>query len=162
MAPRDRSIVLVHGDTFTTLLGALFARSLGVRVGHIEAGMRSHDIRNPFPEELNRRATAWLTSLHFAPGADPVSNLRRRPGTVIDTGMNTVRDSLDLVPDASDELEATIGKLPDHFGVVSLHRFEFLRDREVFERTMRALDKAAADRPLYFVDHSPTRAKLAE
>lgn len=154
------SIVLVHGDTFTTVLGAMFGRSLGMRVGHIEAGMRSHDIRNPFPEELNRRATAWLVNLHFAPGADPARNLRRRPGTVIDTGMNTVRDSLDLVPDAADELEETVGRLPEIFGVVSLHRFEFLRDRAVFEDTLRILSAAAADRPLYFVDHSPTRAKI--
>lgn len=162
MAPRMRSIVLVHGDTFTTVLGAAFARSLGVRVGHIEAGMRSHDIRNPFPEELNRRATAWLTTLHFAPGPDAVRNLARRPGTVIDTAMNTVRDSLDMVPDATDELEATVGALPAVFGVVSLHRFEFLRERAIFEETIRILSDAAAVRPLYFVDHAPTRAKIAE
>jgi UDP-N-acetylglucosamine 2-epimerase (non-hydrolysing) len=161
-APRDRSIVLVHGDTFTTVLGALFARSLGIQVGHIEAGMRSHDIRHPFPEELNRRTAAWLTSIHFAPGSDPVSNLRRRPGTVVDTGMNTVRDSLDLVPDATDSLVERLGPLPEVFGVVSLHRFEFIRDRHLFEATLRALQDAAKTYPLYFVDHAPTRVKVEE
>lgn len=157
-----KSIVMVHGDTFTTVLGALFARSLRLPVAHVEAGMRSHDIKNPFPEELNRRAAAWMTSLHFAPGPVPVLNLRRRPGTVIDTGMNTVRDSLALVPDAGDELEDVVGPLPEVFGIVSLHRFEFLRDRDLFEKTLVALERAASRQALYFVDHAPTRSKISE
>ena len=60
--------LIVHGDTFTTVLGALAGHALGVSIAHVEAGMRSGDWRNPFPEELNRRIAARLVDLHFAPG----------------------------------------------------------------------------------------------
>ena len=156
------SLLIVHGDTFTTVIGALFGRLLGIPVAHVEAGMRSHDLRHPFPEEMNRRLAAWLVSLHFAPGDVAVRNLRRRPGTVVDTGMNTVRDSLDLVPDDLEELEHAVGELPPRFGVVSLHRFEFLRDGDLVAATMRALAEAADECPMYFVDHSITRRRLHE
>src|SRR5206468_1201028 len=64
-APNGR-LVLVHGDTMTTVLGALIGRSLRVPVAHIESGLRSYDVRNPFPEELNRRAASALAGIHYA------------------------------------------------------------------------------------------------
>lgn len=60
-------IVLVHGDTSTTLNSALAAFYNKIPVGHIEAGLRSYDIYSPFPEEANRKLTGALVSLHFAP-----------------------------------------------------------------------------------------------
>ena len=59
--------VLVHGDTFTTVIGALIGKTMGATVGHIEAGLRSGSIRSPFPEELNRRLVGRLANVHFAP-----------------------------------------------------------------------------------------------
>lgn len=156
------SILLVHGDTLTTVLGSLMGRALGIPVGHIEAGMRSHDWRHPFPEELNRRATAKLAHLHFAPGPMAVSNLRRASGTVVDTYFNTVRDSLSLVPDTSADLERECGPIPDRFGIVSLHRFEFLRDAALVTETIRALKEGARATPLLFVSHAVTIARLTE
>ncbi|MGL5754071.1 MAG: non-hydrolyzing UDP-N-acetylglucosamine 2-epimerase [Paraclostridium sp.] len=63
----EPNIVLVHGDTSTTLNGALAAFYNKVPVGHVEAGLRSHDIYSPFPEEMNRKLTGGITELHFAP-----------------------------------------------------------------------------------------------
>jgi len=60
-------LVLVQGDTTTTFIGALSAYYLGIAVGHVEAGLRTDDKRNPFPEEINRRLTSSLADLHFAP-----------------------------------------------------------------------------------------------
>ena len=156
------SIVLVHGDTLTTVIGALMGKALGVPVGHIEAGMRSHDWRHPFPEELNRRFAARIADLHFAPGPMAVSNLRQAHGTVVDTYFNTVRDSLDLVPDTSDDLERLCGPLPDRFGIVSLHRFEFLREAGLVASTMATLQEGAATTPLLFVSHAVTMARIHE
>lgn len=89
-------LVLVHGDTMTTLYGALLGRALGFPVAHIESGLRSFDLFHPFPEELNRRITSRIASVLYAPGPWPASNLRR--GIVIDTGSNTIRDALAMVP----------------------------------------------------------------
>lgn len=60
-------IVLVHGDTSTTLNGALAAFYNQVPVGHVEAGLRSYDIYSPFPEEMNRKLTGAIASFHFSP-----------------------------------------------------------------------------------------------
>ena len=68
-------IVLVHGDTSTTLNGALAAFYNKVPVGHVEAGLRSYDIYSPFPEESNRKLTGAITNLHFAPTKTNENNL---------------------------------------------------------------------------------------
>jgi UDP-N-acetylglucosamine 2-epimerase (non-hydrolysing) len=60
-------MVLVQGDTTTTFVGALAAFYRGIPVGHVEAGLRTNDRANPFPEEINRRLTSTMTDLHFAP-----------------------------------------------------------------------------------------------
>src|SRR5262249_13970310 len=87
-----RPLVLVHGDTMTTVLASTVGRTLRVPVAHIEGGLRSFDYRHPFPEELNRRLATALAAIHYAPGEWAASNLRR--GIVVDTGSNTIRDSL--------------------------------------------------------------------
>ena len=67
MGKENPDIVLVHGDTSTTFAGALAAYYNQVKVGHVEAGLRTYDKYQPFPEEMNRRLTGALTDLHFAP-----------------------------------------------------------------------------------------------
>jgi UDP-N-acetylglucosamine 2-epimerase (non-hydrolysing) len=148
-------VVLVHGDTMTTVLGATMGRALGLPVAHIEGGLRSGDIRNPFPEELNRRATTWLASIHYAPGPWAASNLHR--GTVVDTGSNTIRDSLDLVPL---DLVPAVEPPAEPYGIVSLHRFELLSSRPLFREALEALSAAAHRTSLLFVDHSVTAAAI--
>src|ERR1700751_4145804 len=69
-------LVLVQGDTATTLCGALAAFYAGVPVGHIEAGLRTGDMSQPFPEEMNRVVVGRLTSLHFAAPPWAAANLR--------------------------------------------------------------------------------------
>lgn len=89
-------IVLVHGDTSTTLNGALAAFYNKVPVGHVEAGLRSYDIYSPFPEEANRKLTGVITNLHFAPTKTNENNLILEgvnPERIFVTG-NTVIDAL--------------------------------------------------------------------
>jgi UDP-N-acetylglucosamine 2-epimerase len=88
-------LVLVHGDTSTTFSGALASFYARRPVGHVEAGLRTGDRYSPFPEEMNRRLTADLASLHFAPTARNAENLRREGVTegVFITG-NTVIDAM--------------------------------------------------------------------
>jgi UDP-N-acetylglucosamine 2-epimerase (non-hydrolysing) len=148
-----RPLVLVHGDTMTTVLGAVIGRSLRVPVAHVESGLRSYDLRNPFPEEINRKLASALARIHYAPGRWAAANVR---GEVVDTGSNTIRDSLELVPKGDPPFP-----LPDRpFGVVSLHRFELLNSRRLLTETMTALARVAAHTPLLFIGHSVTVAAL--
>jgi UDP-N-acetylglucosamine 2-epimerase (non-hydrolysing) len=150
-----RPLVLVHGDTMTTVLGAAMGRTLGMPVAHIESGLRSFDLRHPFPEELNRRLTSVMATLLYAPSAWAASNLRQ--GTIVDTGSNTIRDSLAMCPE-SIELDIDVPAGP--FGVVSLHRFELLRDRELLGVTLELLADHARSCPLLFIDHPVTAAAI--
>ncbi len=151
-----RPLVLVHGDTMTTLLGTLIGRALRVDVAHIEAGVRTWDLRHPFPEEATRRLVTRLAHVHYAPGAEATANIRR--GTVVDTGMNTIRDSIDLAPPVAAELPGELrGR---EFGVVSLHRYELLNDGALLGTTLRALAAHPARRPMLFVDHPVTIAAM--
>jgi UDP-N-acetylglucosamine 2-epimerase (non-hydrolysing) len=148
-----RPLVLVHGDTMTTVLGATIGRSLRVPVAHIEGGLRSFDLRHPFPEELNRRLASSLSRIDYAPGPWAAANLR---GDVIDTGSNTIRDSLELVTDGDPPFVLP----PAPFGIVSVHRFELLNSRRLLTETVELLADAATRTPLLFVDHPVTSAAL--
>lgn len=92
-------VVLVQGDTTTTFCGALAAFYRGVKVGHVEAGLRTNDKYAPFPEEINRRLTTQLTDYHFAPTEHAKKSLLYEgiDGKSIYVTGNTVIDSLLLV-----------------------------------------------------------------
>ena len=70
-------MILVHGDTTTTFSGALAAFYQQIKVGHVEAGLRTFDKYFPFPEEMNRKLTGALADLHFAPTKGSKTNLLR-------------------------------------------------------------------------------------
>ena len=94
-------IVLVHGDTTTSTAAALAAFYQQIPVGHIEAGLRTHNIYSPWPEEMNRQITGRITTYHFAPTPLAKQNLLRenvREEQIIVTG-NTVIDALYMVVD---------------------------------------------------------------
>nr|WP_298125435.1 UDP-N-acetylglucosamine 2-epimerase (non-hydrolyzing) [uncultured Pseudoxanthomonas sp.] len=110
---RRPDLVLVHGDTSTTLATSLAAFYNRVPVGHVEAGLRTGDMYSPWPEEANRRLTAPLASLHFAPTERSRQNLlaeNTQAGAVHVTG-NTVIDALLAIVtriDADPTLEASL------------------------------------------------------
>jgi UDP-N-acetylglucosamine 2-epimerase (non-hydrolysing) len=92
------NLVLVHGDTTTSTVVALAAFHKGIKVGHIEAGLRTYDKKSPFPEELNRQLTSRIADYHFAPTEKAFENLKKEGildvNSVI-TG-NTVIDALNM------------------------------------------------------------------
>jgi UDP-N-acetylglucosamine 2-epimerase (non-hydrolysing) len=91
-------MVLVQGDTSTTFVGSLVAFYHQIPVGHVEAGLRTNDRANPFPEEINRRLTSAITELHFAPTETAKKALLKEnisKDTVYVTG-NTVIDALNI------------------------------------------------------------------
>jgi UDP-N-acetylglucosamine 2-epimerase (non-hydrolysing) len=155
-----RPLLVVHGDTMTTVIGAVIGRLLRVPVAHIEAGMRSGDWRNPFPEEINRKVAAKLTRIHFAPGAGAVANLaaERVRGEVIDTAHNTIADNIRDIPA---ELPPGIAVPAEPFGLVSLHRQELLYNEHGLRAVLQVLRESADRRArLLFVDHPISAAAV--
>lgn len=159
-ADGHRPLVIVHGDTFTTVLGALVGRFLGATVAHVEAGMRSGNIWHPMPEEINRRLVARLAHLHYAPTANEVANLEREhaKGRVVETGANTVIDALRMM---MADREAPVA-LPPTFGLVTLHRFEMLRDSDVFTTTLQVLKEASETTPLVMPAGDTERSRIQD
>jgi UDP-N-acetylglucosamine 2-epimerase (non-hydrolysing) len=151
--------LLVHGDTMTTVLGALAGRALRVPVGHVEAGLRSGTWRDPFPEELDRRIAARLVDVHFAPGPRAVENLRREGvhGEIVDTVHNTIRDAVELV-DYTASPGVSIPTQP--FGLVSLHRFELIERQQRLLPLLSLLREHSHRQPLLFIDHSTTASVI--
>lgn len=123
-------MVLVQGDTTTTCIGSLAAFYHKIAVGHIEAGLRTSNKENPFPEEINRRITGCITDLHFAPTLTAKSALLKEnvdPGTVFVTG-NTVIDALDYAVNSNHRFsDPKINRIVERKGkivLVTMHRRE--------------------------------------
>jgi len=92
----EPNVVLVHGDTTTSMATAMAAFYLKIPVGHVEAGLRTYDINSPFPEEFNRQITSRIATLHFAPTKIARQNLldEKVPDSQIYVTGNTVIDAL--------------------------------------------------------------------
>ncbi len=102
--------VIVQGDTTTAAFAGLAAFYRRIPVGHVEAGLRTRNIYSPFPEEVNRRLTGVLASLHFAPtsvAAEALFAEKVDPASVFTVG-NTVVGALRLTVERRDEIQAAI------------------------------------------------------
>lgn len=148
-ADASPDIVFVQGDTTTTLHGALAAFYARIPVGHIEAGLRTGDLAQPFPEEMNRVLTARLAAIHFASTEGARGNLLAE-GVAARTIHVTGNSGIDAVLSVSQRLAS--GELPAgdwsfagphrHLIVVTAHRRESFGDG--FENICRALRTLAA------------------
>lgn len=148
------SRILVHGDTLTTMAATIAAYFRKIPVGHVEAGLRSGDIYHPWPEEVNRKVTAAIADLNFAPTETAAEALRKEniPANRIFVTGNTVIDALlstRQVLAEKPELAVTVNNLVSRFAgkriiAVTSHR------RENFGDGMRAIADAVrsiANRP---------------
>jgi len=115
--------VLVHGDTTTAMAASLAAFHRRIPVGHVEAGLRTYDLAQPWPEEMNRRIVDLASDLLFAPTAQSKANLlgERLPGKIVVTG-NTVIDALDATVARIEDDAALRGRLERQFAHLSSDR----------------------------------------
>jgi UDP-N-acetylglucosamine 2-epimerase (non-hydrolysing) len=150
-------IVLVHGDTFSTLLGALMGRFAGLRVGHVESGLRSFNIFHPFPEELTRILTFRLSHILFCPGPWALDNVKSLKKQKIDTGTNTMSDTLAMISRDSRRQD----HVPDFpFGLVSIHRYENIFKERKLLQIIDFVEQVARKHYLLFILHPPTEKRL--
>jgi UDP-N-acetylglucosamine 2-epimerase (non-hydrolysing) len=155
-ASTDKDWVVVHGDTITSTLCALVAKLKGYRIAHIEAGYRSGNLFRPFPEEIDRRITAYLADIHFAPTREAVQALHKRRGVVVFTYGNTALDGVEYAQNHMSIAE----KHPEPFGVVFIHRTELIGNRARLTSTIAELLEASATVKFVFVLDPVTRHNL--
>ena len=153
-------IVLVHGDTTTTFVGALASFYSQIPVGHVEAGLRTGRKDSPFPEEMNRRLTGAIADWHFAPTTTAEANLLAenvKPETIFVTG-NTVIDALKATVKAdyqfTDPVLAAAIDRGRRLVLVTTHRRENLGEpmRHVYQ-ALRQLLEAHDDIEIIFPVH---------
>lgn len=158
-------VVLVHGDTSTTFATALACFYLQIPVGHVEAGLRTHDIYSPFPEEFNRQAVSLISKYNFAPTQKAKENLLKEGhcadsiyvtgNTVIDAMQHTVREDY-----KHPELE-WVGNNKLIF--ITAHRRENLGEpmHHMFRAIRRVLDEHDDVRAIYPIHMNPVVREAA-
>ena len=159
-------IVLVHGDTTTTFVGALAAYYHQISVGHVEAGLRTGNKFSPYPEEMNRKLTGALTDLHFAPTETSKENLLREGvneekifvtgNTVIDALYKTVSGEFNF----DDELLDGIDYENKRIILVTTHRRENLGEpmRHVY-KALKELTEEFSDVEIVFPVHKNPKVR---
>jgi UDP-N-acetylglucosamine 2-epimerase len=153
-----QGIVLIHGDTLSTLLGAIIAKVVGLKVGHVESGLRSFNLFHPFPEEITRLLTFRLSDYFFAPNREAVNNLIGYNGKTIFTEANTLYDALQHFKQTTQLI--TIDTPDKPFAIATLHRFENIFTAEALERIVSIIEHIARHTKVLFILHKPTEEKL--
>jgi UDP-N-acetylglucosamine 2-epimerase (non-hydrolysing) len=153
-------LVLVYGDVNSTIAAALVATKMGVRVGHVEAGLRSWD--RSMPEEVNRVLTDQISDYFFTPSADADVNLAREgidPKKIFQVG-NVMIDT--LVKLLGKAREPAITGRREKFVLVTLHRPSNVDDPEMLGRLLATLNRVSEGIQVIFPIHPRTRRRLEE
>jgi len=158
-------IVLVHGDTSTTFAAALASFYMQIPVGHVEAGLRTHNIYSPFPEEFNRQAVSIMSNYNFAPtklSAQNLMNEGHNPDSIFVTG-NTVIDALKTTVRKGYEHEVLDWANDSRLILITAHRRENLGTP--MHRMFRAIRKVVEEFPdvkaVYPIHMNPRVRKAA-
>lgn len=160
---RQPDTVLVYGDVNSTVAAALVCVKLGIRVAHVEAGLRSFD--RSMPEEINRLVTDQLADMLFTPSSDGDENLAREGiakekiflvgNVMIDTLVRFLPDAERIFPRLKEKLSL------DGYGLVTLHRPSNVDDGAAFLPMLKALSELSRELPLVFPVHPRTSQRWA-
>lgn len=158
--------VLVHGDTTTTFASALACYYLGIKVGHVEAGLRTYDIHSPFPEEFNRQAVGIVSEYNFAPTETARENLLRegkKKDTVFVTG-NTAIDALRTTVSADYSNEWLDWAADGRLIMITAHRRENLGEpmHHMFRAIRRIVEEHPDIRAIYPIHMNPVVREAAD
>ncbi|MCY6412405.1 UDP-N-acetylglucosamine 2-epimerase [Acinetobacter sp. VNH17] len=150
-----KSYVFVHGDTLTTLFSTITAKLSGHLVVHLESGLTSKNLFNPFPEEIIRRIVFKYTDIACCPNPKDVQNMERYPKIrTLYTHGNTILDSIQYLK---------IGRNIEKRGntiLISLHRFQNIYNKERLHLIVNMLIKLSNEYKIFFVLHPATQKKL--
>jgi len=159
--PKSSGIVLVHGDTFSTLLGALMGKIGNQKICYIEAGLRSFNLFSPFPEELIRRLVSRISDIHFCPGDFATQNSQKYQGVKINTKQNTLLDSLNLAL-TNKNIKVKYGIPQTNYCIFSIHRFENIFSKKQLSQIVKYIYNYQKVIKVLFILHKPTEERLKE
>lgn len=151
-----KAVVVVHGDTVSTLLGAVAGKLAGIPVAHVEAGLRSFRWLHPFPEEITRLAVFRLADIAYCPGAWASTNLAGYRLRRVDCGHNTLRDAVQWALEG----RAPAPQVGEAYFVASIHRFENVFTRPRLAQILAILERLMARARCVFVLHPVTESRL--
>jgi UDP-N-acetylglucosamine 2-epimerase (non-hydrolysing) len=149
-------LFIVHGDTVSTLIGTFVAKTLGYTILHVESGLTSGMLFNPFPEEICRRIVTRISSIRFCPTVEAINHVRDRPGKrkLLSNG-NTMWDML--------QYGLKTGKTSNfaQYFLLIIHRQETLANPALFFEIFQTVKQhRPADLTCVFVMHNPTKSFL--
>lgn len=151
-------VCLIHGDTASTLVALYLAKRLGLKVAHVEAGLRSWHLWEPFPEEIIRVFVMHLSDILFAPSRWAYDNL-----VTMGLGEKAI-----LLP-ANTSLESTLwslkkkvewGGIPDNYALITAHRMENIFSKKRLQFIVNVIKKVTDILPAVFIHHNPTLVQL--
>ena len=159
-------LVLVHGDTSTAFSAALACFYLEIPVGHVEAGLRTYNVKSPYPEEFNRQAISLIAALHFAPTERAKENLLREGKSeknVFVTG-NTAIDALGFTIRKDYTHPLLEWAKESRLVVITAHRRESLGEpmRAIFRAIRRVLEEHPDVRAIFPIHKNPAVRRVAE
>jgi len=155
-------VVLVYGDVNSTVATSLVCAKLGVRLGHVEAGLRSFD--RTMPEEINRLITDQLADLLFTPSVDGDDNLRNEGiarEKIFRVG-NVMIDSLIRLLPATQNGNGNGNGMPKRYALVTLHRPANVDDSATLTRILESLLEVNRDLAVVFPAHPRTKQRIAD
>jgi UDP-N-acetylglucosamine 2-epimerase (non-hydrolysing) len=154
----SKGICIIHGDTPSTLLALVLAKRAGLKVAHIEAGLRSYNLFRPFPEELVRRICMRFSDYLFAPSNWAYRNLKRMriKGKTYNIGQNTNVEAVYY----SLSKKANTPNIESEYCLMTIHRVETILDKKRLYFVVELAERIAQGTSIFFVLHDPTRLKL--
>lgn len=157
---RDKYMI-VHGDTVSSLIGAVIGKIYKLKIIHIESGLRSFNWFEPFPEEICRCLISHLANIHFCPNKWAKDNLRNTSGKKINTYGNTVYDSINLALTPKNKRKMKFVKGKKYF-ILVVHRQEhtLFNSKETAEVIRTITDYASNNLKCVFIMHKLTRDYL--
>lgn len=154
----QNGICLIHGDTLSTLISLFYAKRCGIKVAHVESGLRSYNLLDPFPEELVRLIAMRYSDLLFAPSEWSYENLCKMGylNKTIKTGINTGFEAVHYA------LKQVRGKnRPNQpYVIVTIHRMETIYQQTRLKKIIKLIEKISSNYKILFVLHQPTRQQL--
>jgi UDP-N-acetylglucosamine 2-epimerase (non-hydrolysing) len=152
---RDQIFLIIQGDTLTSSMGGILGFLFGFKVVHVEAGLRSGSLLNPFPEEIFRKINSSVSAYHFSPDIQSLKNLDNYDGKKFNTKANTFIDSIDLK-----FITKKLLKKKKKYIVVHLHRFELWQNKKLIFDTLISLRDIALKFDVYFIVDSQSKKVL--
>lgn len=160
LSDKKNSVMIVHGDTISTVMGGILGKLNGLKIAHIEAGLRSFNFLQPFPEEIDRLLVSNMSDIHFCPNEWAINNIHNKRGLKINTKNNTLIDSLKIALNKNISSRFLSDNHGSKFFIFILHRQENLLNKILVDHLMNKVIEVSHKLHCLFILHEPTKKVL--